>query len=76
MDAISTHREYEILQKQIDEAQSVEDEKRKELQKEEKALSELNDLLKEQENSISSIEKDVVKIIKYTKEQYLIMKLN
>lgn len=59
MDAITTHREYEILQKQIDEAQAVEDEKRKELQREEKALSELNDLLKEQENSISSIEKDV-----------------
>lgn len=59
MDAISTHREYEILQKQIDEAQALENEKGKELQKEEKALEELNDTLKGFEDFISMTEKDV-----------------
>ena len=59
MDAVSTHREYEILQKQIDEATAVEDEKRKELQKEGKALEELNDILHGHEEFISSTEKDV-----------------
>lgn len=59
MDAISTHREYEILERQISEAQAVEDIKRRELQKEEKNLAELNDLLKSEEDLISSTEKDV-----------------
>ncbi len=59
MDAISTHREYEILEKQISEAQALEDSKRRELQKEEKNLAELNDLLKSEEDLISSTEKDV-----------------
>ncbi|MDO4506875.1 MAG: C4-type zinc ribbon domain-containing protein [Spirochaetales bacterium] len=59
MDAVSTHREYEILQKQIDEATAIEDDKRKELQKEEKALEELNDILHGHEEFISSTEKDV-----------------
>ncbi|MBP3366980.1 MAG: nucleic acid-binding protein [Treponema sp.] len=59
MDAISTHREYEILERQISEAQAVEDIKRRELQKEEKSLAELNDLLKSEEDLIASTEKDV-----------------
>ena len=59
MDAISTHREYEILEKQISEAQALEDSKRKELQREEKSMSELNDLLKSEEDLIASTEKDV-----------------
>lgn len=59
MDAISTHREYEILEKQISEAQALEDTKRKELQREEKSMAELNDLLKSEEDLIASTEKDV-----------------
>ncbi|WP_288982667.1 C4-type zinc ribbon domain-containing protein [uncultured Treponema sp.] len=59
MDAISTHREYEILEKQISEAQALEDSKRKELQREEKTMAELNDLLKSEEDLIASTEKDV-----------------
>ena len=59
MDSITTHREYEALEKQINEAQKVEDEKRHELQKEEKNLAELNDTLKSEEDLISSTEKDV-----------------
>ncbi len=59
MDAITTHREYEILEKQISEAQSIEDAKRKELQKEEKALEEINEILKGSEALISSTENDV-----------------
>lgn len=59
MDAISTHREYEILEKQISEAQVLEDSKRKELQREEKSMAELNDLLKSEEDLIASTEKDV-----------------
>lgn len=59
MDSISTHREYEILEKQISEAQALEDLKRKELQREEKSMAELNDLLKSEEDLIASTEKDV-----------------
>ena len=59
IDAISTHREYEILEKQISEAQALEDSKRKELQREEKSMAELNDLLKSEEDLIASTEKDV-----------------
>ena len=59
MDAISTHREYEILEKQISEAQALEDSKRKDLQREEKSMAELNDLLKSEEDLIASTEKDV-----------------
>ena len=59
MDSITTHREYEALEKQINEAQKVEEEKRHELQKEEKNLAELNDMLKSEEDFISSTEKDV-----------------
>ena len=59
MDSITTHREYEALEKQINEAQKIEDEKRHELQKEEKSLAELNDTLKGEEDLISSTEKDV-----------------
>ncbi len=58
-DSISTHREYEILEKQISEAQALEDSKRKELQREEKSMAELNDLLKSEEDLIASTEKDV-----------------
>lgn len=59
MDGISTHREYEILDKQIKEAQDLEDSKRKELQHEEKNLAELQDTLKSLEETISSMEQDI-----------------
>lgn len=59
MDSVTTHREYEILEKQIEQAQEIEDAKSKEIQKEEMNLSELNDLLKNEEDLISSTEKDV-----------------
>ncbi|MCQ2592604.1 MAG: C4-type zinc ribbon domain-containing protein [Treponema sp.] len=45
MDNITTHREYEALEKQIMEASNKEDEVRKELQKEEKNLEEINESL-------------------------------
>ena len=59
MDSIKTHREYEVLDKQITEAQAKEDSVRKELQKEEKKLAEINDTLKADEDFITGLEKDV-----------------
>lgn len=59
MDSIETHREYEILEKKIAEAQEKENNIRKELQKEEKALAELDDLLKSSESFIAATEADV-----------------
>lgn len=59
MDSITTHREYEALEKQITEASSKENEVRKELQKEEKALAELNDSIKMTEDMISAQENDI-----------------
>lgn len=59
MDAITTHREYEALEKQISEAQERENNVRKDLQREEKKLSELNESLKNYEDMISSQEKDL-----------------
>jgi len=59
MDAITTHREYEALDKQISEANEKEQNIRKELQKEEKTLAELNETLKSNEELIASTEKEV-----------------
>lgn len=59
MDEISTHREYEVLDKQIAEAQEKETSIRKSLQKEEKTLSQMDDSLKGLEELISSTEQDV-----------------
>ncbi len=56
MDNISTHREYEALEKQISEASAKEDTVRKELQKEEKKYAELDDILKTNEAIINSTE--------------------
>ncbi|MBP5451675.1 MAG: nucleic acid-binding protein [Treponema sp.] len=56
MDETSTHREYEILDKQISEATEKENSIRKELQREEKNLSELKDILESTEALISSTE--------------------
>jgi len=43
MDNITTHREYEALEKQVNEAKALESDLRKELQKEEKILTELKE---------------------------------
>ncbi len=59
MDNITTHREYEALEKQISEASVKESELRKELQKEDKILAELDDTLKTTEAMISSQESDL-----------------
>jgi predicted nucleic acid-binding Zn-ribbon protein len=59
MDNITTHREYEALDKQIAEASSKEQDIRKELQKEEKTLADLNDNLKSYETMITSQESDL-----------------
>lgn len=59
MDSITTHREYEALEKQISEASAKEAEVRKSLQKEEKSLAELNDSLKTMEEMIKAQENDI-----------------
>lgn len=59
MDDIKTHREYEVLDKQISEAQAKEDGIRKDLQKEEKVLDELKDTLAGDEEIIKAQEEEV-----------------
>lgn len=59
MDNISTHREYEALQKQIDDATAKEGEVRKSLQKKEKELEELNEKLRMTEETIKMQEQDL-----------------
>lgn len=59
MDAITTHREYEALDKQINDASEKEQNIRKDLQKEEKSLAELDEIQKSNEDLIKSTEKDV-----------------
>ncbi|MBB5218310.1 nucleic acid-binding protein [Treponema rectale] len=59
MDNISTHREYELLDKQITEAQEHETEIRKEIQKEEKLIAEMEDSLKDSLQLIQSTESEV-----------------
>lgn len=54
MDSITTHREYEALQKEIDEAAALEQQIRKDLQKEEKNLAELNESLDNDRKNIDS----------------------
>lgn len=59
MDNITTHREYEALDKQISEASAKEADVRKDLQKEEKSYAELNDILKTNEAIINSTEESL-----------------
>ncbi len=59
MDSITTHREYEALQKEIDDATQLETTIRKELQKEEKNLAALDDALKQEEQLIKSHEEEL-----------------
>lgn len=70
MDNIQTHREYEILEKQISDAQEQENSIRKELLREEKRLSELNDILEEKKSSIDFNENELNKT-KASQEQEL-----
>ena len=59
MDNITTHREYEALEKQISEAAEREESFRKDLQKEEKSLEELNEILRADEAMIAAQEQDL-----------------
>ncbi len=59
MDNISTHREYEALEKQISEASDKEANLRKDLEKEEKNMAELDETIKADENWIKAQEKDL-----------------
>jgi len=59
MDSITTHREYEALDKQISEAAAKESDIRRELQKEEKNLAELNERMKSSEDMINSQEAEL-----------------
>lgn len=59
MDNITTHREYEALDKQITEAKEREDAIRRELTREEKSLAELNEILRADEVMISAQEGDL-----------------
>ncbi len=62
MDDIKTHREYEILDKQITEAQGREEDIRKKLLQEEKKLEELKDNLSGDEEIIKAQEADVEEV--------------
>ena len=55
----TTHREYEALEKQITEAKLLEEQVRKDLQREEKDLAELNERLKNTEESIEFNESEL-----------------
>lgn len=59
MDSITTHREYEILQKEIDDATMLEQTIRKELQKEDKNLTAIDEKIKSQEQMIASQEAEL-----------------
>lgn len=59
MDTISTHREYEALDKQISEASEKEASIRKELSQKEKGLAEIDEILKSEESLIASLESDL-----------------
>lgn len=59
MDSISTHREYEVLDKQITEATERESALRRELQREDGNFAELNENIKADENWIELQEKEL-----------------
>ncbi|MDE7227214.1 MAG: nucleic acid-binding protein [Treponemataceae bacterium] len=59
MDSITTHREYEALDKQITEAKEREDAIRRDLTREEKTLAELNEILRADEAMITAQEADL-----------------
>ncbi len=59
MDSITTHREYEILQKEIDDATMQEQTIRKELQKEDKSLTAIDEQIKAKSQMIESQETEL-----------------
>ncbi len=59
MESISTHREYEVLEKAIKDSTDLEQSVRKELHREEKSLAELNDNLQQDEALIKSQESEL-----------------
>lgn len=59
MDSITTHREYEILQKEIDDAKMLSETIRKELQKEDKSLTAIDEQIKSKEQMINSQETEI-----------------
>ena len=59
MDAITTPREYEALDKEIRDATEAEQNTRKELQKQEKILAEMNENLKQDEQLIAGQEEEL-----------------
>jgi predicted nucleic acid-binding Zn-ribbon protein len=59
MDNISSHREFEALDKEIKDAKEMELRARRDLQKEEKNLAELNETLKQEEQLIQSQEAEL-----------------
>jgi predicted nucleic acid-binding Zn-ribbon protein len=59
MDSISTQREYEALDKEIRDAAEKEQQYRKDLQREERTLSDLNEQIKQNESLIDQQEKDL-----------------
>ena len=59
MDGIESHRDFEDLDRKIKEATIKEQEVRKELQKEEKILAEMDEMLNSEQVFIASTEKDV-----------------
>ncbi|GMO45130.1 MAG: C4-type zinc ribbon domain-containing protein [Treponemataceae bacterium] len=61
MDAISTHREYEALDKEIKDAADREQKIRKELQREEKNLAEIKDSIEKDEKNIQYNETELGK---------------
>ncbi len=59
MESISTHREYEVLEKAIKDSTDLEQAVRKDLHREEKTLAELNDNLQQDEQLIKSQESEL-----------------
>ena len=59
MDSITTHREYEALQKEIDDASTLEQQIRKDLQREEKNLAELDEALEYDKKVIDDSESEL-----------------
>jgi len=59
MDAVSTQREYELLDKEIKDASEKEHQYRKDLQQKEKTLAELDDQIKRQASMIEQQEKEL-----------------
>ncbi|MFI3257329.1 MAG: C4-type zinc ribbon domain-containing protein [Spirochaetales bacterium] len=74
MEGISTHREYEVLEKVIQDATESEQSIRKELHKEEKILTDLDENLKQDEKLILSQEDELNEGKKQLEEEIAVMR--